>query len=76
MEGIKQTPQFSPHPWLRFYCPAYLQIGELDFRKIDRCLDATIESLIPALSCRRCCRGSPNSWVSRQRGSSDACAGE
>jgi hypothetical protein len=44
-------------PWLRFYCPACRQIGEVDLRKLDRHRGATIESLIPALSCRRC---SPN----------------
>jgi hypothetical protein len=43
--------------WLRFYCPACRQIGEVDLRKLDRHRGATIESLIPALSCRRC---SPN----------------
>jgi hypothetical protein len=40
--------------WLRFYCPACRQIGEVDLRKLDRHRGATIESLIPALSCRRC----------------------
>jgi hypothetical protein len=41
-------------PWLRFYCPACRQLGEVDLRKLDRHRGATIESLIPALSCRRC----------------------
>jgi hypothetical protein len=41
-------------PWLRFYCPACRQIGEVDPRKLDRHRGATIESLIPTLSCRRC----------------------
>jgi hypothetical protein len=41
-------------PWLRFYCPACRQIGEVDLRRLDRHREATIESLIPALSCRRC----------------------
>jgi hypothetical protein len=45
------------HPWLCFYCPACRQIGEVDLRRLDRHRGATIESLIPALSCRRC---SPN----------------
>jgi hypothetical protein len=41
-------------PWLRFYCPARRQIGEVDLRKLGRHRGATIESLIAALSCRRC----------------------
>jgi hypothetical protein len=41
-------------PWLRFYCPACRQIGLVDLRKLDRHRGATIESLVPALSCRRC----------------------
>jgi hypothetical protein len=41
-------------PWLRFYCPACRQIGEVDLRQLDRHRGATIESLIPALSCWRC----------------------
>jgi hypothetical protein len=41
-------------PWLRFHCPACRQIGGGDLRKLERRRGATIESLIPALSCRRC----------------------
>jgi hypothetical protein len=41
-------------PWLRLYCRACRQIGEVDLRELDRHRGATIESLIPALSCRRC----------------------
>jgi hypothetical protein len=41
-------------PRLRFYCPACRQIGAVDLRKLDRHRCATIEGLIPALSCRRC----------------------
>jgi hypothetical protein len=41
-------------PWLRFCCPVCRQIGEVDLRRLDRHCGATIESLIPALSCRRC----------------------
>jgi hypothetical protein len=40
--------------WLRFYCPACRQIGQVDLRKLDRRRGATVESLIPAFSCRRC----------------------
>jgi hypothetical protein len=49
----------AEHPWLRFYCPACRQIGEVDLRKLDRHRGATIESLIPALSCRRCVPNPP-----------------
>jgi hypothetical protein len=41
-------------PWLSFCCPACRHVGEIDLRKIDRHPDATIESLIPSLSCRQC----------------------
>ena len=44
-------------PWLTFYCPGCGVTGELDLRKVDRHRDASIESLIPFLSCQRC---SPN----------------
>jgi hypothetical protein len=37
-----------------FYCPACQQVGEVDLRTLDRHPHATIEGLIPALSCRRC----------------------
>jgi hypothetical protein len=40
-------------PWLRFYCPACRRIGEVDLRKLDRHRGATVESLLPVLSCRR-----------------------
>ena len=35
-------------------CPGCQTVGELDLRKTDRHRGATIESLIPALSCTRC----------------------
>jgi len=41
-------------PWLSFYCPGCGQVGDVDVRRLDRHRGATIESLIPALSCRRC----------------------
>jgi hypothetical protein len=47
------------YPVLSFYCPACQQIGEVDLRNLDRHRGATIESLIPALSCRRCCPNPP-----------------
>jgi hypothetical protein len=42
------------HPWLTFLCPACQQIGEIDLRRLDRHPNATIESLVLSLSCRRC----------------------
>ena len=47
------------HPWLTFVCPACLQIGEIDLRMLDRHPKATIESLVPSLSCRRCRPNAP-----------------
>jgi len=41
-------------PWLTCYCPGCGVVGEIDLRKIDRHPDASIESLIPHLSCQRC----------------------
>jgi hypothetical protein len=41
-------------PWLLFYCPACGQTGAIDLRRLDRHRGATLESLIPSLSCRRC----------------------
>jgi hypothetical protein len=41
-------------PWLMFLCPACQQIGEIDLRRLDRHPNATIESLVLSLSCRRC----------------------
>jgi hypothetical protein len=37
-----------------FICPACQRIGQIDLRSLDRHPNATIESLIPSLSCRRC----------------------
>jgi hypothetical protein len=42
------------HPWLTFICPGCQQIGEIDLRRLDRHPNATIESLVLSLSCRRC----------------------
>jgi hypothetical protein len=41
-------------PWLTFLCPGYQQIGEIDLRRLDRHPNATIESLVLSLRCRRC----------------------
>jgi hypothetical protein len=41
-------------PWLTCYCPGCGVVGEIDLRKVDRHPDASIESLIPHLSCQRC----------------------
>jgi hypothetical protein len=42
------------HPWLSFYCPGCSTVGEVDLRKTDRHRGASLQSLIPALSCTRC----------------------
>jgi hypothetical protein len=41
-------------PWLTFSCPGCQIVGEVDLRKLNRHHGATIESLIPQLSCQRC----------------------
>jgi hypothetical protein len=46
-------------PWLTFVCPACRVIGEVDLRTLDRHPAATVESLIPSLSCRRCVPNAP-----------------
>lgn len=46
-------------PILEVVCPACLVVGEIDIRKLDRHPDASLSSLIPALSCRRCCPNPP-----------------
>jgi hypothetical protein len=42
------------HPWLTFYCPGCQTVGEVDLRRVDRHRGASVQSLIPALSCTRC----------------------
>jgi hypothetical protein len=44
-------------PLLTFMCPACQQVSEVDLRTFDRHSDASVSSVIPELSCRRC---SPN----------------
>jgi hypothetical protein len=46
-------------PFLDFYCPGCLQCGTVDLRQIDRHPSASLQSLIPALSCRRCTPNPP-----------------
>ena len=46
-------------PWLEYMCPGCRQVGELDLREVDRHPEASISTLIPQLSCRRCCPNSP-----------------
>src|SRR6476659_8690313 len=41
-------------PVLQFYCPGCGVRGEADLRRFDRHPAATVESLIPAISCTRC----------------------
>jgi hypothetical protein len=49
-------------PWLGFCCPACGQVGSVDLRTLDRHPAASISSLIPSVSCRRC---SPNAPFAR-----------
>ena len=49
-------------PWLTYSCPACQQVGVVDLRTLDRHPGASISSLIPLVSCRRC---SPNAPFAR-----------
>ena len=49
-------------PWVSFSCPACGQFGSVDLRTLDRHPGASISSLIPSVSCRRC---SPNAPFAR-----------
>jgi hypothetical protein len=49
-------------PWLSFSCAACGQVGSVDLRTLDRHPGASISSLIPSVSCRRC---SPNAPFAR-----------
>jgi hypothetical protein len=62
-------------PWLSFYCPACGQTGELDLRRLERHRGATLESLIPALSCRRCSPHPPFARITGLRADADRDAG-
>lgn len=63
----KHLPQFSPHigaairagkPWLRLYCPACQQTGNLDLRKVVRPADTPIGAIYDVLVCTTGgCRG-------------------
>jgi hypothetical protein len=46
-------------PILTFACPACQVTGSVDLRKLDRHPRASITSLIPSLSCRRCVPHAP-----------------
>ena len=47
-------------PWLSFACPACHQVGSVDLRTLDRHPGpASISSLIPSVSCRRCLPNAP-----------------
>lgn len=50
-------------PWLEFQCRACGMIGDVDVRRFDRHPRATLNSLIPDLTCPRC----PDAFV-RLRG--------
>jgi hypothetical protein len=43
--------------WVR--CPAYRTTNAIDLRTLDRHRDATVTSLIPALSCHSCRPNAP-----------------
>ena len=44
----------AARPWLSVICPACQMIGEVDLRTLHRHPRASIDSLIPLLSCQRC----------------------
>lgn len=46
-------------PFLTCFCPGCRQTGCIDLRRLDRHRGASLQSLIPALSCRRCCPHPP-----------------
>jgi hypothetical protein len=46
-------------PWLTYSCPGCRMVGSVDLRAIDRHPGASISSLIPSLSCRRCSPHAP-----------------
>jgi hypothetical protein len=46
-------------PWLSFSCPACGQVGSVDLRTLDQHPRASISSLIPSVSCRRCLPNAP-----------------
>jgi hypothetical protein len=46
-------------PWLSYSCPACGQVGSVDLRTLDRHPRASISSLIPSVSCRRCSPNAP-----------------
>jgi hypothetical protein len=46
-------------PWLTFSCPACQQVGAVDLRTLDRHPGASISSIIPSVSCRRCSPNAP-----------------
>jgi hypothetical protein len=66
---VKRMPMlFSPtigaaitarYWFLWVHCPACRTINAIDLRILDRQRDATVSSLIPALSCRSCRPNSP-----------------
>jgi hypothetical protein len=52
-------------PWLSFPCPACGQFGSVDLRSLDRHPGASISSLIPSVSCRRCSPNAPFAKLER-----------
>jgi len=49
--------------WVR--CPACRATGSVDLRRLDRHRDASVTSLIPALSCRSCRPNAPFAEIVR-----------
>jgi hypothetical protein len=58
-------------PWLTFSCPGCRVLGSVDLRTLDRHPGASISSLIPSLSCRRCSPHPP--FAKLEMLSSEAC---
>lgn len=54
--GVALTAGFH---WLQVYCPGCRQVSQVDLRQVDRHPAASLSSLIPSLSCRRCIGGAP-----------------
>jgi hypothetical protein len=68
MVRVRRSPDPSPsvgvalaagYRWLQVYCPACRTISQVDISAIDVHRKATLASLIPRLSCRRCGPRSP-----------------
>jgi hypothetical protein len=54
-----ETCVIAETPWLQTLCPGCRTIGEVDLRAVDNHHGASIETLIPRLSCRMCRADAP-----------------